>query len=190
MAEGESGSRGLWICRSVEMPLRLTNATLMSDIETEWTLNAPLTRFSSYRKCSKRRILGHSAQATSLPPIEGTTKCSRIARGFGCGSSTGFAAEVKPKAGFGFGASAASRYQQFISCTNPSAATSRHTWGTGLKSIGAGTLDTPLPYRTCSTYARRSNTSGLPCEATNHIWGSGCVGRSRRGISPDRVHDQ
>jgi hypothetical protein len=81
------------------MPPRLTNATLMLDIETEWTLNASLTRFSSYRKCSKLRISGHSAQATSLLPIEGTTKCSRIARGFGCGSSSGFAAEVRPKAG-------------------------------------------------------------------------------------------
>jgi hypothetical protein len=76
-------------------------------IETEWTLNASLTRFSSYRKCSKRRILGHSAQATSVLRIAGTTKCSRIALGFGCGSSTGFAAEVKPEAGLGFRASAA-----------------------------------------------------------------------------------
>jgi hypothetical protein len=91
----------------VEMPLRLTNATLMSDIETEWTLNASLTILSSYGKCSKRRILGHSAQATSLLPIKGTTKCSRIARGFGYGSSSEFAAEVKPKAGLGFKASVA-----------------------------------------------------------------------------------
>jgi hypothetical protein len=29
-------------------------------------------------------------------------KCSRIARGFGSGSISGFAAEVKPKAGLGF----------------------------------------------------------------------------------------
>jgi hypothetical protein len=34
-------------------------------------------------------------------------KCSRIARGFGCGSISGFAAEVNPKAGLGFRASAA-----------------------------------------------------------------------------------
>jgi hypothetical protein len=86
------------------MPPRLTNATLMLDIETEWTLNASLTTSSSYRKCSKRRILGHSAQATSLLQIEGTMKCSRTARGFGCGSSSEFAAEVKPKAGFGVSA--------------------------------------------------------------------------------------
>ena len=52
----------------------------------EWTLNASLTTSSSYRKCSKRRILGHSAQATSLRRIEGTTKCSPIAGGFGFGS--------------------------------------------------------------------------------------------------------
>jgi hypothetical protein len=87
------------------MPLRLTNATLMLDIQTEWTLSASLTRFSSFRKCSKRRILGHSAQATSLLPIEGTTKCSLIVLGFGCGNDMDFAAEVKPKAGLGFKAS-------------------------------------------------------------------------------------
>jgi hypothetical protein len=39
--------------------------------------------------------------------IEDTTKCSRIARGFGFGSTSGFAAEVKPKAGVGFRANAA-----------------------------------------------------------------------------------
>jgi hypothetical protein len=37
---------------------RLTITTPMSDIETEWTWNASLTRSSSYRECSKRRILG------------------------------------------------------------------------------------------------------------------------------------
>ena len=98
----------VWGSRRYYMQMqRLTIATLMSDIETEWTSNASSTIFSSYRKCSKRRISGRSVQATSLLPIEGTTKCSRIARGFGCGSSSGFAAEVKPKAGFGFRASAA-----------------------------------------------------------------------------------
>ena len=88
------------------MPPRLTIATLMSDIETEWTLNASLTRMSSYRKCSRHRTLGHSAQATSLLPIAGTTKCSRTARGFAFGSSSGFVAQVKPKAELGFRASA------------------------------------------------------------------------------------
>jgi len=48
---------------------------------------------------------GHSAQATSVRPIAGMTKCSRIARGFGCGSGMGFAAEMKPKAGLGLRAS-------------------------------------------------------------------------------------
>jgi hypothetical protein len=65
----------------------------MLDIETEWTLNALLTTSSSYRKCSKRRTLDHSAQVTSLLQIEGMTMCSRIARGFGCGSDMGFVAE-------------------------------------------------------------------------------------------------
>jgi hypothetical protein len=85
--------------QDMRMSPRLTNATLMSDIETEWTSNASLTRLSSYRKCSKRRILGHSAQATSLLRIAGTTKCSRRALGSGFGSGMASAAEVKPKAG-------------------------------------------------------------------------------------------
>ena len=89
----------------MQMPLRLTIATLMLDIETEWTLNAPSTTSSSYKKCSTRRILDHSAQATSPLPIDGTTKCSRIARGSASGNSTEFVAEVTPKAGLGFRAS-------------------------------------------------------------------------------------
>src|SRR5579864_765109 len=59
-----------------------------------WTLSASLTRSSSFRKCSKRRILGHSAQATSLPRIEGMTKCSRTALGFEFGSGTEFVADL------------------------------------------------------------------------------------------------
>ena len=90
----------------MHLPLRLTPATLMLDIETEWTLNASLTTLSSYRKCSKRRILGHSAQRTSRLRIEDTTKCSRIARGFGFGSISGFAADLNLKAGLGFRTSA------------------------------------------------------------------------------------
>jgi hypothetical protein len=58
----------------------------------EWTLNALLTTSSSYRKCSKRRTLDHSAQATSRLRVEGTTKCSRIARGFSFGIVTASAA--------------------------------------------------------------------------------------------------
>src|SRR5437879_13179204 len=45
---------------------RLTAPRLLLDDCDAWTLNASLRRLSSYRKCSKRRILGHSAQATSL----------------------------------------------------------------------------------------------------------------------------
>jgi|HubBroStandDraft_4_1064222.scaffolds.fasta_scaffold96586_2 hypothetical protein len=89
------------------MPERLTVAPLMLDIKTEWTLNASLTRLSSYRKCSKRQTLGHSAQLTSLLPIEGMTKCSRIAHGSGCGDGMDFVAEAKAKSGLGFRASAA-----------------------------------------------------------------------------------
>ena len=70
----------------------LTVPRLLLDDCEAWTLNASLTRLSSYRKCSKRRILGHSAQATSLLPIEGTMKCSRRARGSVFGNSSGFAA--------------------------------------------------------------------------------------------------
>ena len=88
------------------MGLRLTIAILMSDIDGEWTLNASLTRLSSYRKCLRRRTLDHSAQPTSLLQIEGTTRCSHTARGFDFGSSSGFAADLKLKAGFGFRASA------------------------------------------------------------------------------------
>jgi hypothetical protein len=35
-------------------------------------------------------------RATSLRRIEGTTKCSRIALGFGFGSRTGFVADLRP----------------------------------------------------------------------------------------------
>src|SRR5208282_5864149 len=59
----------------------------------EWMLNALLTTSSSYRKCSKRRTLDHSAQATSLLQIEGTTRRSLIARGFGSGNAMASVAE-------------------------------------------------------------------------------------------------
>ena len=78
------------------MLLRLTIALPMLDIGTKWTLNASLTRLSSYRKCSKRRILGHSAQATSPRPIAGTMSCLPIARGFSFGNGMGSAAEPSP----------------------------------------------------------------------------------------------
>src|ERR1700730_1992890 len=73
---------------------RLTSARLFLDDCDAWTLNASSTRLSSYRKCSKRLILGHSAQATSLLPIEGMTKCLRTAHGFDSGSDTGSVADL------------------------------------------------------------------------------------------------
>jgi hypothetical protein len=59
---------------SSESSLRIDLCAVLLDIETEWTLNRLLTTSSSYRKCSKRRTLDHSAQATSLLQIEGTTR--------------------------------------------------------------------------------------------------------------------
>src|SRR5437899_12796914 len=56
----------------------------------------------------------HSAQATSRLLIESTMKCSRTALGSGCGSSTGFAAEVKPKARIAFRASRFSRCKPIV----------------------------------------------------------------------------
>ena len=88
-------SRSLFSQSPHFMLIRLTVAVLMLDIETEWTLNASLTTSSSYRKCSKRRTLDHSAQATSLLLIEGTTECSLIARGSGSGSAMVSAADLK-----------------------------------------------------------------------------------------------
>ena len=55
----------------------------------------------------ERRISGHSAQATSLLRIGGTTKCSRIARGSGFGRTSVSAAGLTLKADYGFKARAA-----------------------------------------------------------------------------------
>ena len=90
------------------MPPSLTIATLMSDSGTKWMLNASLTTSNSYRKCSKRRILGHSAQATSPLPTAGTMKCFRIARGSDSGSILASVAEAKAKVSLGFRARDAS----------------------------------------------------------------------------------
>jgi hypothetical protein len=78
----------------MEMALRFDLHAFLLDIETEWTLNALLTISSSYRKCSKRRTLDHSAQAISLLQIEGTMTNSLTARGFGCGSGTASVADL------------------------------------------------------------------------------------------------
>jgi len=77
--------------------LCLTTATLMSDIETEWTLNVLLTTSNSYRKWSRHRILGHSTQAISLLQTKGATKCSHIARGFSFDSVMACVAEPNPR---------------------------------------------------------------------------------------------
>jgi len=78
------------------MFLRIDLPAFLLDIETEWTLNALLTTSSSYRKCSKRRTLDHSAQAISRLRIEGTMKCWPTALGFGCGSILASAADPNP----------------------------------------------------------------------------------------------
>ena len=124
-----------------------------------WTLNASLTRSSSYRKCSKRRILGHSAQATSLLRIDGTTICSRTVRGFDFGSVMEFAAA-----------------RDITARTRASAATIDCKRGTGFQSTGAGRLGRLLLCRRCSTHSRRYRTICLLCGATSHRAGSGCVG--------------
>jgi hypothetical protein len=38
--------------------------------------------------------INHSAPETSLPPTESTMRCSRTARGFGCGSDMGCVADL------------------------------------------------------------------------------------------------
>ena len=71
------------------MPSRLTAAALMSDIGTEWTLNALSTIFSSQRKCSRHRILGRlSASAISAAnrrhdEMLGHSPCFRLWQHFG-----------------------------------------------------------------------------------------------------------
>ncbi len=86
-------SEGLQVsCR-----IRLTAPRLLLDDCDAWTLNALLTRLSSYRRCTKRLIFGHSAVATSVLPIADTMKCSHIARGFSFGNGTGSAAEPSPQ---------------------------------------------------------------------------------------------
>jgi hypothetical protein len=78
-------------CGNSRLPLRLTIAILMSDIGTEWTLNASLTTSSGLSDLSQCRTPDRSAGAIS-PRIEGKMERSRLARGLAFGSSTGFAA--------------------------------------------------------------------------------------------------
>ena len=76
-------------CRS-----KLTSPRFLLNNGDEWTLNESLTRLGSYRRCSKRRTLGHSMQATSLPPIGGMTGLLPIALGSDCGSILAFVADL------------------------------------------------------------------------------------------------
>jgi hypothetical protein len=79
----------------VRMPLRLTIATTMVDIHTEWTPSRLLTKSSGLSASSQSGTLDRCAQATSRLRIENMTRCSRTARGFAFGSSTAFAAGLK-----------------------------------------------------------------------------------------------
>jgi hypothetical protein len=72
----------------------LTIALLKVDIETEWTPSELLPKSSASSASSQSQILGRCVRATSRLRIEDTTKCSRIAHGFGFGSSMGFAADL------------------------------------------------------------------------------------------------
>ena len=104
---------------------------------------------------------------------QGTTTCTRIARGFGSGSSTGFAA-VRERA---------------TAHTILSVATSERTRGIASKSTGGGRRGRRLQYRTCSTRVRNHKTIGLPCGATSRRAGSGCADRRDLGSSLRRVRD-
>jgi hypothetical protein len=83
---------------SFRNPSRLTHSRFVPDDCGAWTLNASLTTSSSYKKCSKRRTLDHSAQATSRLRIGGTMRHSPIARGFGCGRGMASVADTNPSA--------------------------------------------------------------------------------------------
>jgi len=72
-----------------------SNIQLVGYTIGEWTLNELLTKSSSLKKCSKRRISGHSAQATSLPRIAAMTKCMRTVRGSASGRISVFAADPR-----------------------------------------------------------------------------------------------
>ena len=71
---------------------RLTIGPSVLDIGTVWTPSKPLPTSSALSESSQCRTPDRSAGATSRLRIGGTTKGSRIARGFVFGSSTGFAA--------------------------------------------------------------------------------------------------
>lgn len=85
--EDVRGAAGFFVLgiRKYDALPRLGAAQLVSYTIGEWTLNALLTKSSSLRKCSKRRISGHSAQAISRLRIEGMMNCWPAARGSSCG---------------------------------------------------------------------------------------------------------
>jgi hypothetical protein len=66
-------------------------------IETEWTLNRSSPKSSGWKASSQNRTLDRSAEAILRLRIGGTTKCSRIARGFSFGSDTVSVAEPHPR---------------------------------------------------------------------------------------------
>ena len=181
----------------------MTLAVLYVGYRDEWTLNALLTTSSSYRECSKRQILGPSAQATSLLQIEGTTKCSHIARGFSFGSVMACAAEPNPQYS-GWAKRRARPLQEFrlihlpSTClafagrfmparTRASAATIGCTRGTAFQPTGGGMQGTRPRYRTCSIRFRSYKTSGRLCRATNRRAGNGCA--ENRDSSPLQARD-
>ena len=59
-------------------------------MDVEWVIDE-IEQLEGY---SKRRIQALSAQAISLLRIEGTMRCWRTARGFGCGSIMASVAEL------------------------------------------------------------------------------------------------
>src|SRR5438270_4611960 len=66
-------------------------------------------------------------------------------------------------------------------CTRASAPTIDRMKGTGSQSIDGGMLGKRLPYRTCSTLARR--TICLVCDATSRSAGSGCTDRRAQALT-------
>jgi hypothetical protein len=88
------GDTGRFRRHEMQVPLGLTIATLMLDIEREWTPSRSLPKSSALSASSQCRMPDRWARATSRLRIEDMTKCWLIAHGFGCGSSTAFAAEV------------------------------------------------------------------------------------------------
>lgn len=98
--------RDLWQARDA-LPVRLTTAMLMSNIETEWMPIRLLPKSSVLSASSTCGTPGRWARATSQLRIEDMTKCSSRVHGLGSGNNTGFAVDLKPKAGYGYRVNAA-----------------------------------------------------------------------------------